>query len=130
MASVNMVMILGNLGQDPELRSTQGGKQVCNLRIATSDSWKDASGQRQERTEWHSVACWGATADACGKYLTKGSKVFVEGKLQTRKWTDKSGQDRYQTEILASNVVFCERGPGGQSAQRPMAAADDGDLPF
>ncbi|HYB99695.1 MAG TPA: single-stranded DNA-binding protein [Candidatus Limnocylindrales bacterium] len=123
MASLNKVMILGNLGQDPELRHTSGGKAVTTLRLATNESWQDANGQRQERTEWHSVVVWGRAAENCKQYLSKGRTVFVEGRLQTRKWQDQSGSDRYTTEIVADRVQFIGGGPGGDRADR----ADRGD---
>jgi single-strand DNA-binding protein len=113
MASVNKVMILGNLGQDPELRNTSSGKAVATLRVATTDTWSDASGQRQERTEWHTIVVWGRTAENCKQYLAKGRAVFVEGRLQTRKWQDKEGHDRYSTEIVADRVQFVGGGGGG-----------------
>ena len=99
--SLNKVMLIGNLGADPEVRSFQNGGKVCNLRIATSENWKDRDGQRQERTEWHSVAIFSeGLINVCENYLRKGSKVFIEGQLQTRKWQDQSGNDRYSTEIV------------------------------
>lgn len=99
--SLNKVMLIGNLGADPEIRSFQNGGRVCNLRIATSENWKDKDGQRQERTEWHSVAIFSdGLVNVCENYLRKGSKVFVEGQLQTRKWQDQSGNDRYSTEVV------------------------------
>lgn len=100
--SLNKVMLIGNLGRDPEVRSFQNGNRVCNLRIATSESWRDKNtGERRERTEWHSVAIFSeGLVKVCEQYLRKGSKVFVEGQLQTRKWQDQSGNDRYSTEIV------------------------------
>ncbi len=100
--SLNKVMLIGNLGADPEVRSFQNGGKVCNLRIATSESWKDRNtGERQERTEWHTVAIFSeGLVNVCENYLKKGSKVFVEGQLQTRKWQDQSGNDRYSTEVV------------------------------
>ncbi|NVE94900.1 single-stranded DNA-binding protein [Altererythrobacter lutimaris] len=100
--SLNKVMLIGNLGADPEVRSFQNGGKVCNLRIATSETWKDRStGERQERTEWHTVAIFSeGLINVCENYLKKGSKVFIEGKLQTRKWQDQSGNDRYSTEVV------------------------------
>lgn len=100
--SVNKVILIGNLGRDPEVRTFQNGGKVCNLRIATSEQWKDrTSGERKERTEWHSVAVFQeGLVRICEQYLKKGSKVYIEGKLQTRKWQDQSGQDRYTTEIV------------------------------
>ncbi|MEQ8291662.1 MAG: single-stranded DNA-binding protein [Roseovarius sp.] len=100
--SVNKVIIIGNLGRDPEVRTFQNGGKVCNLRVATSEQWKDKNtGERRERTEWHSVAIFSeGLVRVCEQYLRKGSKVYIEGKLQTRKWQDQSGQDRYSTEIV------------------------------
>ena len=100
--SLNKVMLIGNLGQDPEVRSFQNGGKVCNLRIATSEQWKDKNtGERQERTEWHSVAIFSeGLINVCERFLRKGSKVFIEGQLQTRKWQDQSGNDRYSTEVV------------------------------
>jgi len=100
--SVNKVILIGNLGRDPEVRSFQNGGKVCNLRIATSETWKDrATGERRERTEWHSVAIFSEPlAKVAEQYLRKGSKVYIEGQLETRKWQDQSGQDRYSTEVV------------------------------
>lgn len=99
--SLNKVMLIGNLGADPEIRSFQNGGKVANLRIATSETWKDRDGQRQERTEWHTVAIFSeGLVNVVERYLKKGSKVFVEGQLQTRKWQDQNGQDRYSTEVV------------------------------
>ena len=117
--SLNKVMLIGNLGQDPEVRSFQNGGKVCNLRIATSETWKDRDGQRQERTEWHSVAIFSeGLVNVAERYLRKGSKVFVEGQLQTRKWQDQSGSDRYSTEIVLRGfngtlTMLDGRGEGG-----------------
>lgn len=97
---INKVIIVGNLGQDPEVRYTPNGKAVANISVATSESWKDQQGQIQERTEWHRIVIWGKTAEVAGEYLKKGSQVYIEGKLQTRKWQDQQGQDRYSTEIV------------------------------
>ncbi len=113
MASLNKAMILGNLGQDPELRHTAAGKAVTTLRIATNEVWKDQSGERQERTEWHSVVVWGRQAETCNQYLRKGRTCFVEGRIQTRKWQDQNGNDRYSTEIVADRVQFIGGGGGG-----------------
>jgi single-strand DNA-binding protein len=109
--SVNKVIILGRLGQDPELKYTPGGMAVCNFTLATSESWADKAGQKQERTEWHRVVVWGKLAELCNQYLTKGRQAFIEGSLQTRSWDDKSGQKRYTTEIVAKTVQFI----GGQA---------------
>lgn len=104
--SVNKVIILGRLGQDPELKYTPGGMAVCNFTLATSESWADKAGQKQERTEWHRVVVWGKLAELCNQYLSKGRQAFVEGSLQTRSWDDKNGQKRYTTEINAKTVQF------------------------
>ena len=105
MASVNKVMLLGNLGRDPEVRTFPNGDSVCNFSIATSTSWKDkASGEKKEKTEWHNIVMYRKLAEIAGEYLKKGSSVFVEGSLQTRKWQTKDGQDRYTTQISADNM--------------------------
>jgi len=134
MASVNKVIIIGNLGRDPELRYLPSGDAVANLRIATTDKYKDRSGDMQEQTEWHSVAFFGKTAEVCGQYLKKGSQVYVEGSLRTRKWQDKDGQDRYSTEIVANEMqMLGGRGGGGggggnfeRSEPRPSGATAGG----
>ena len=115
---VNKVILVGNLGKDPEVRYTSGGQAVANLRIATSRSWTDKqSGQRKEETEWHDVEVWGKQAEQCGEYLAKGRQVYVEGRLKTDKWQDKqSGQDRYRVKIVADTVRFL--GGGGRGAGR------------
>ena len=106
MSSVNKVILVGNLGADPEIRYTQGGQAVCNLRIATSENWNDRDGNRQERTEWHSVTVWGKQAEICGQYLAKGRKVYLEGRLQSREYTDREGVNRRAWDVVANNVVF------------------------
>ena len=117
--SLNKVMLIGNLGQDPEVKSFQNGGKVCNLRIATSEQWKDKnSGERQERTEWHSVAIFSeGLVSVAERYLRKGSKVYVEGQLQTRKWQDQQGNDRYSTEIVLrgfnGTLTMLDGAPGG-----------------
>ncbi|QNN64915.1 single-stranded DNA-binding protein [Sphingomonas rhizophila] len=121
MAGVNKVILVGNLGQDPESRSFSNGGEVVNLRIATSENWKDRDGNRQEKTEWHSVAIFNENLGRVAKnYLRKGSKVYIEGQLQTRKWQDQSGNDRYTTEIVLQKfrgelVLLDARGEGGGS---------------
>lgn len=112
---INKVILVGNLGQDPEFRSTGAGQPIASFSLATSDSWKDkASGNRVERTEWHRIAVWGRMAEVCRDYLHKGSKVYIEGRLQTRKWQDKEGHDRYTTEIVASDMQMLDgRGDAG-----------------
>jgi single-strand DNA-binding protein len=104
MASVNKVILLGNLGRDPETRYTTDGGAVTNLNIATSEQWKDKSGEKQERTEWHRVVLFGRTAEIAGEYLKKGRSVYIEGRLQTRKYTDKDGVEKYSTEIVADRM--------------------------
>lgn len=133
MSTVNKLIIVGRLGKDPELRYTQGGKAVCNLSVATSESWKDKDGNQQEETEWHRVTVWGATAENCEKYLSKGRQVYVEGRIKTNKWKDDEGNDRYSTEVVASNVTFLSGGSnsgGGTNASDPAPVADDDDIPF
>lgn len=104
--SVNKAILLGRLGQDPETKHLDSGKSVCNFSIATSEKWKGKDGQDNEKSEWHRIVAWDKTAEICAKYLTKGREVYVEGKIETRKWTDKNGQDKYTTEIRALNVQF------------------------
>lgn len=101
-------MLIGRLGQDPELKYTPGGAAVCNFSIATSESWTDKSGQKQEKTEWHRIVVWGKLAELCNQYLGKGRQAFVEGRLQTRSWDDKEGQKRYTTEVMANTVQFLD----------------------
>ena len=118
MAGVNKVILVGNLGDDPEARSMSSGGEVVNLRVATSESWKDRDGNRQERTEWHRVVIFNENLGRVAKsYLRKGSKVYLEGQLQTRKWTDNSGQDRYSTEVVLQRfrgeLVLLDRREGG-----------------
>ena len=140
MASVNKVIVLGNLGRDPELRHTPNGRAVCTLRVATNESWTDQqSGERQERTEWHQIVVWGRQAENCSQYLRKGRQVFVEGRLQTRKWQDKEGQDRWTTEIVADRVQFVGGGAGagaggspfdGDAEIPPPTTSESDDIPF
>jgi single-strand DNA-binding protein len=112
MGSINKVILIGNLGADPELKYTPSSRALCNLRIATTEVFKDKTGQRQERTEWHRVTVWGDQAENCSKYLAKGRSVYVEGKLQTRTY-DKEGQKHYATDVVADRVVFLGGGGGG-----------------
>ena len=115
MASVNKVILIGNLGRDPETRYMPDGGAVTNVSIATTDVWKDKQGEKQEKTEWHRVAFFGKLAEIAGEYLKKGSQVYVEGRLQTRKWQDKEGQDKYTTEIVADRMQMLgsRQGQGG-----------------
>ncbi len=115
MASVNKVILIGNLGADPEVRYLPSGDAVTNIRIATTDTWKDKSGEKQEHTEWHRIAFFGKLAEVAGEYLKKGSPVYVEGRIRTRKWQDKEGQDRYSTEIVADRMQLLGSKSGGSS---------------
>jgi len=114
MGSVNKVILVGNLGRDAELRYTPGGAPVATLNLATTEVWNDkTSGQKQEKTEWHRIVLWGKTAESLSEYLTKGKQIFVEGRLQTRKWQDKDGHDKYTTEIRADRITLLGGGGGG-----------------
>ena len=130
MSSLNKVQLIGRLGADPETRYMPNGSAVTNVRIATSETWKDKqTGDKQERTEWHSVAFFGRLAEVAAEYLRKGSQCYVEGKLRTRKWQDRDGNDRYTTEIVANELVML----GGKRSEQPkQAEADDfgDDIPF
>jgi single-strand DNA-binding protein len=124
---VNKVILVGNLGADPETRSMPSGMTVTNIRIATSESWKDkASGAQQERTEWHSIALFGRLGEIAAEYLRKGSQVFIEGKLRTRKWQDKQGNDRYSTEIIADNMQMLGGRAGAMGAGSGAGGAERG----
>jgi single-strand DNA-binding protein len=131
MASINKVILIGNLGADPETRYLPSGDAVTNIRIATTDSWKDKSGEKQEHTEWHRVAFFGKVAEIAGEYLKKGSPVYVEGRIRTRKWQDKEGQERFSTEIVADRMQLLGGrgsgagmgGGGAESMGREPAAA-------
>ena len=140
--SVNIAIVVGNLGKDPEVRFTQSGRAVANFSVATNESWVGQDGNRQERTEWHNIVVWGKQAESCGQYLAKGRQVLVHGRIQTRKWTDQNGQDRYTTEIVAQRVQFLGGGGGARAAQEPQdqgfgqssssfqSPAVDDDIPF
>ncbi|MGZ5081557.1 MAG: single-stranded DNA-binding protein, partial [Usitatibacter sp.] len=126
MASVNKVILIGNLGRDPETRYMPDGGAVTNISIATTETWKDKAGEKQEKTEWHRVAFFGKLAEIAGEYLKKGSQVYVEGRLQTRKWQDKEGVDKYTTEIVADRMQMLGSRAGGSdtmSRGEPRAAA-------
>lgn len=113
---INKVILIGNLGADPEIRYTQSGAPVVNFRIATTERWKGQDGQQQEQTEWHKIVAWRRLAEICAEFLSKGSKVYIEGKLQTRKWQDQNGNDRYTTEIVAKEMqMLTPRGAGAAS---------------
>ena len=118
MASVNRVTIVGRLGRDPELRYTQSGTAVCSLSVATDESYTDRDGNKVDRTEWHRISCFQKQAENCANYLAKGSLVYVEGSLQTRKWQDQQGQDRYTTEIKADRVQFLDRKGDNQGGEQ------------
>ena len=129
MASVNKVILIGNLGRDPETRYMPDGGAITNISVATTDVWKDKNGEKQEKTEWHRVAFFGKLAEIAGEYLKKGSQVYVEGRLQTRKWQDKEGVDKYTTEVVADRMQMLgsRQGMGGgdrdsASQERPAAA--------
>ncbi len=113
MAGVNKVILIGNLGRDPELRYTQNGQAVANFTLATSENWTDKSGEKAERTEWHRIVTWGKLAEMCAQYLSKGRTVYVEGRLQTREWEDRDGNKRQTTEINAQTVQFLGSPRGG-----------------
>jgi len=129
---VNKVILVGNLGADPDMRFTPSGQGVCELRVATSESWNDKNGQRQERVEWHRIVVWGKRAEVCSKYLSKGRQVYVEGRIQTRTYDDKDGNKRYITEVIANDVQFLGGGKGEGGAAAGGAggkAHDDGPPP-
>ena len=129
MASVNKVIIVGNLGRDPETRYMPDGGAITNISVATTDKWKDKNGEMQEKTEWHRVAFFGKLAEIAGEYLKKGSQVYVEGRLQTRKWQDKDGADKYTTEIVANQMQMLgsrQGMGGGRGAEAPEAAEGGG----
>lgn len=126
--SVNKVLLIGRLGNNPEIRHTSGGTAVANFNMATSENWNDKTGQKQERTEWHRIVVWGKLAELSEKYLSKGRQCYVEGRLQTRSWDDKDGNKRYTTEIVASSIQFL--GSSQSASQGAGASSDMGsDLP-
>jgi single-strand DNA-binding protein len=140
---VNKVILIGNLGRDPEVRSTPSGQPVANFSVATNRRWKDRDGNRQEQTEWHNIVCWGRQAEIAGQYLTKGKQIYIEGRLQTRSWDDKqSGEKKYRTEIVCENFQMLG-GRGGDMESSPAGGGDysqpggggdqgpeDDDIPF
>ena len=140
--SVNKVILVGNLGRDPEVRFTAGGKAVARFSVATSEVWNDAEGSRQERTEWHNVVVWGKQAESCGQYLQKGRQVYIEGSIRSRQYDDKDGNKKYITEVIAQRVQFLGGGrPGGTGTQPresagaeapggAVAPAEEEDIPF
>ena len=145
--SLNKVMLIGNLGKDPELRFTPSGRAVARFSLATSESWTDQQGQKQDRTEWHNVVVWGKQAESCGQYLSKGRQVFIEGSIRSRQYDDKEGQKRYITEVIAQRVQFLgggrgegggrgagasggTGGGGGGDEMAPAPLPEDDDIPF
>lgn len=136
--NVNKVILIGNLGNDPEQRTTSTGRAVTSFRIATSEKWTDQSGQTQEKTNWHNVVVWGKRAEACARYLAKGRRVYVEGKLENRSYEDKEGVTRYVTDIVANEVVFLDGNAKTDKAPKTDKAAqnppppptDDDSIPF
>ena len=138
MPSVNKAILIGHLGKDPELRYTPGGQAVCDFSLATSEKWKDKDGVAQDKTEWHNITAWGRQAETCKEFLSKGRPVYIEGRIETQKWQDKEGRDRYTTKIIAQRVQFL----GGKAADpaqteipdtSPEVETDndnDDDLPF
>jgi len=125
MSGVNKVIIVGRLGSDPEVKTVSGGNTVARLSVATSETWNDRDGNKQERTEWHRVVVWGKLADLCGKYLSKGRQVYLEGRLQTRSWEDQQGQKKYTTEVVAQTVQFLGGQGMGAGAQSGQGASSD-----
>jgi single-strand DNA-binding protein len=127
---INKVILIGNLGKDPEVRFTPSGQAVANFNIATSESWTDkTTGQKQERTEWHRIVVWGKLGELCGEYLKKGRQCYVEGRLQTREWTDKEGKKKYTTEVVANTVQFLGGGAGRPAAEGGAAYQDNKSSP-
>jgi single-strand DNA-binding protein len=123
--SVNKVILVGRLGQNPEVRYTPSGAAVANFSVATNESWTDKSGQKQERTEWHRVVVWGKLAELCNQYLAKGRQCYVEGRMQTRQWQDKDGQTKYTTEVQAQTIQFLGGAAAGAGAGASMGGSDD-----
>ncbi len=125
--SVNKAILIGRLGNNPEIRNTPSGSAVANFNIATNENWTDKNGQKQERTEWHRIVVWGKLAQLCGEYLAKGRQVYLEGRLQTRQWQDKEGQTKYTTEVVANIVQFLGAGAGA-GVGTGVRAADAGSV--
>ena len=136
MASVNRAIIIGRLGRDPELRFTPSGQAVANFSVATDETYTGKDGQKVEKTEWHRIVAWGKTAEFCGNFLSKGRLVYIEGKIETRKWTDKDGAEKYTTEIKADRVQGLDKREDGQQQGAPQAEptraehTEMGDCPF
>lgn len=140
MAGLNKVILIGNLGRDPELRYTANGQPVASFTLATTESWTNRNGEREQRTEWHRIVTWGKLAETCSEYMAKGKQVYVEGRLQTREWEDREGNKRYTTEIVANQMQMLgrrgESGPSGPSEPGsepdgpPPGPSGDDDIPF
>jgi single-strand DNA-binding protein len=142
MSGVNKVILVGNLGADPQLRYTPSGTAVANFNLATSERFTNKNGEKETRTEWHRVVAWARLAEICGEYLKKGKQVYIEGRLQTRSWEDQQGNKKYTTEVIAANMVMLGRvgetgdvppqefGPDENVAQEAVKGGDDDDLPF
>lgn len=138
MAAVNKVILIGNLGRDPEIRYTKSGQAVASFSLATTEKWKNKNGDREEKTEWHRIVAWGKLGEICGEYLTKGKQVYIEGRLQTREWEDKDGNKRTTTEIVASNMVMLSQAGGSVTSEGSVtnrggsadAEFEDEDIPF
>lgn len=123
MSSLNKIMLIGNLGKDPEIRYTPEGTPVANFSLATSENWTDKSGSRQEHTEWHAIVAWNRLADLCKKYLSKGRQVYVEGRVRTREWNDRDGNKRRSTEVIATQIVLLGSRPMASEAGTPATEA-------
>ena len=137
MAGVNKVILVGNLGKDPEIRYTPGGVAVANFTLATSENWTSKEGKKETKTEWHRIVSFGRLAEICGEYLNKGKQVYIEGKIQTRQWEDKDGNKRYTTEIVANTLQMLgraekaeEAAPAGMPAAEEPPATETDDIPF
>jgi single-strand DNA-binding protein len=129
MSGVNKVILVGRLGADPEVKTVTGGQSFARFNLATSENWTDKQGQKQERTEWHRVVVWGKLAELCGKYLSKGRQVYLEGRLQTRQWEDQQGQKRYTTEIVGGTVQFLGGGAGAGAGEARQSGGGGQDFP-
>ena len=129
MTGVNKVILIGNLGSDPEVRYTPSGKAVANFRIATTEQWTNKEGSKEERTEWHRIVAWGRLGEICGQYLRKGKQVYIEGRLQTRSWDDAEGQKRYMTEVVAQTMQMLGRAGEDAAGDQPRRQAQAGGGP-
>lgn len=130
---LNKVHLIGNLGNDPIMKTLDGGQTVTELRLATTDRWKNKSGEKQERTEWHTIVIWGKTAEVAAEYLKKGSKIYIEGRIQYRSWDDENGNKRYKTEIVADKMQMLDSkssSPSREPVEAPVGAGASDDLPF